>query len=139
MGQRDQWIRLLWKHLLGCGWSCDASGEWSQSDLIVRGPGFHEVHITSVYEEILHKGWHWVRFRLESKAKPGYYLGILLVIAALAAIVIVPALIPMLVPLAFFTGLLLRSRRHTINAISQAALEVGTALDMPEVEPEYQK
>lgn len=139
MGQRDQWIRLLWRHLVGCGWSCDASGEWSHSDLIVRGPSFHEIHITSVYEEILHKGWHWVRFRLESKPKPGYFLGILLIIATLSAIILDPALIPMGIPLAFFTALLVRSRRHTLNAISQAALECGTALDMPEVEPEYQQ
>jgi GT2 family glycosyltransferase len=138
MGQRDQWIRLLWKHLIGCGWACEASGEWSQSDLIVRGPGFHEIHITSVYEEILHKGWHWVRFRLKPKRRPVCLFGGLFVLIVLVVIALVPSLIPMLLPVAFFTVLLIRSRRHTLNAISQAALECGGALDMPEVEPKYQ-
>lgn len=138
MGQRDQWIRLLWKHLCACGWICEASGEWADSDLIVRGPGFYEIRVTSVYEEVLHRGFHWVRYRLEAKPKPGYMVGVLIVLAGFLSIAFVPALLPMVFPLGFLTCLLLRSRRHTLNAISQAALECGTALDMPEVDPEYQ-
>jgi hypothetical protein len=139
IGQRDQWIRLLWKHLHACGWVCEASGEWADSDLIVKGPGFYEIRITSVYEEILHRGFHWVRYRLEATAKSGYYAGVLLVILSAAFIAFRPSLLPMVLPVGFLAWLLLRSRRHMLNAISQAALECGTALDMPEVQPEYQK
>ncbi len=138
MGQRDQWLRLMWKHLLACGWNCESGGEWLSSDLIVKGPSFHEIHIKTVYEEILHKGWHWFRFRLKAKKKLRYQVAKLLTLAAFAGIIFVPALLPMLIPLGFFTALLIRSEQHTLNAISQAALECGAALDMPEVDPEYQ-
>ena len=138
MNQRDEWLRLLWKHLDACGWICEASGEWADSDLLIKGPGFYEVRVTSVYEEVLHRGFHWVRYRIEAKRRPSYPLGVLAVVCAIALIGYAPPLAPLLLPLGAFTCLLFRARRHTLNAISQAALECGTALGMPEVDAEYQ-
>jgi hypothetical protein len=138
MDQRDRWLRLLEKHLRGCGWRCEPSGEWETSDLVVRGPGFYEVRLVSVYEEVLHRGFHWVRFRLEGKRRSTYYLGAALVAAGMTLIALAPPLLPLALPLAAFALLLARSRRHTFNAISQAALECGIALEMPEVDPHYQ-
>jgi glycosyltransferase involved in cell wall biosynthesis len=136
--QRDRWLRLLDKHLRGCGWRCDPSGEWETSDLVIRGPGFYEVRLISVYEEVLHRGFHWVRFRLEGKRRPSLYVGAALVALGIVLIALAPSLLPLALPLAAFAILLLRSRRHTINAISQAALECGIALEMPEVDPQYE-
>jgi hypothetical protein len=138
IGQRDQWIRLLWKHLRGCGWISEASSEWDDSDLIVKGPGFYQVRIISVYEEVLHRGFHWVRFRLEARPKPVFFVCLLLLLGGFAFIAVRPSLLPMALPLGFLASVLLRSRHHMLNAISQAALECGNALDMPEVKPEYQ-
>ena len=39
MSQRDEWLRLLWKHLDACGWICQASGEWEDTDLLIKGTG----------------------------------------------------------------------------------------------------
>jgi hypothetical protein len=139
MSQRDQWIRLLWKHLRACGWICEAGGEWEDVDLVVKGPGFHEVRILSVYEEVLHRGFHWVRYRLEAERRPSHLVGSLIALAGFITIPFVPALLPMLLPLGFLAWLLARSQQHMLNAISQAAMECGVALDMPEVEPQYQK
>lgn len=138
MNQRDRWLQLLCKHLNGCGWICEAADEWGRADILVRGPGFHQVTLTSVYEEILHKGWHWVRFRLEAKRRPSHRLSLLALLAALVVIGLNPVLLPLLVPLSCVAMQLLRSRQHMINAISQAALECGAALEMPEVDPQFE-
>lgn len=138
MTQRGEWLLLLCRHLQGCGWICDASDEWGDSDLLIRGPGFHEFRLTSVYEEVLHRGFHWVRFRLEGRPRPAYRFAWLGVVLALLVMILQPVLLPMLVPLAAFSWVLARSRQHTLNAISQAALECGSALEMPEVEAQYQ-
>ena len=138
IGQRDAWLQLLCRHLRGCGWICQPSSEWSDSDLLVLGPGFHSFRLTSVYEEVLQRGFHWVRFRLEGSPRKSFYLAWAFVAAALALIVTVPTLSPMLIPLGAFVLVLLGSRQHTLNAISQAALECGIALEMPEVERHYQ-
>ena len=91
-----------------------------------------------MYEEVLHKGFHWVRYRIEAKRGASHPLGVLAVICGVSLMVVMPALLPLALPLGAFTTLLIRARRHTLNAISQAALECGAALDMPEVQPEYQ-
>ncbi|BCX48824.1 hypothetical protein HAHE_27320 [Haloferula helveola] len=138
MNQRDAWLRLMQKHINGCGWICEPSDEWDNDDLVVRGPGFYEVRLTSVYEEVLHKGFHWVRYRLDAHKKPLYHLGILLLVLGAVLVALVPPLVPMLIPLAGFALQIGRSRRHVLNAISQAALECGSALEMPEVDPQYE-
>jgi hypothetical protein len=138
MQQRDVWLRLLWKHLDACGWICEASGEWADTDLVIKGPGFYEIRVTSVYEEILHRGFHWMRYRIEARRKPSHRIGVIAVLCGVALVVWNPVLLPMLIPLGGVAWLLIRARRHTLNAISQAALECGTALDMPEVEAQYQ-
>lgn len=138
IGQRDGWLRLLCKHLRACGWMCEVGCEWENRDLVIKGPGFHEVHLTSVYEEVLHRGFHWVRYRVEGKSRLWYPLGMVAILGGCATIAVVPALLPMALPVAILARHLYYSRRHALSAISQAAMECGTALDMPEVAPEYQ-
>lgn len=137
ISQRDAWLRLLAKHLDACGWKCRCNDDWQSWDLIVDGPGVHRVRLSSVYEEVLHKGFHWVRYRVESTPKPSYYLGIMAVVVVLSGLVLFPVFLPLVVPLFFFAHSMLLSRRHMENSVSQAALECGNALEMPIVEEEY--
>lgn len=136
--QRDQWLHLMDRHLHSCGWVCEAGGEWDDCDLFIKGPGLHEIRLISVYEEVLQFGLHRVRFRLESKPRPSFYFGVLAVLGGIALMVLQPALLPLAIPLGAFASIIACSRRHTLNAISQAALECGQALEMTEVAPEDQ-
>ena len=137
ISQRDEWLRLLAKHLDACGWQCRCNDDWDSWDLMVYGPGAHTVRLYSVYEEVLHKGFHWVRFRVESTPKLSYYLGFLLILAAMVGLVMIPVLLPLALPLLLMAHAMILSRRHMENSVSQAALECGKALDMPIVEEEY--
>lgn len=136
--QRELWLRLMCKHLHSCGWICEPGGEWDDCDQVVRGPGFHEVRLISVYEEVLKFGLHRVRYRVASSPLPSYFVAWAAIVAAVALLAWEPYLLPMAIPLGAFTWVVINSRRHTLNAISQAALECGQALEMTEVALEDQ-
>jgi hypothetical protein len=137
LSQRDCWLRLLAGHLTACGWICRTNNDWESVDLVVTGPGTHEVRLTSVYEEVLHKGFHWVRFRVTSRRKFSLYLVLLGLSAAIAPLAIWPTLLPLLIPLSGLLHSVLKSREHMESAVAQAAQECGEALDMPSVDAEY--
>jgi hypothetical protein len=137
LSQRERWLRLLTGHLSGCGWLCRNNDDWESVDIVVTGPGTHEVHLTSVYEEVLHKGFHWVRFRVRARRKPSFHVIRAGLLVAMIALVMWPSLLPLLLPLGGILYSVLKSRQHMENAVAQAALECGEALDMPAVEPEY--
>lgn len=136
--QRDRWLGLMTRHLRSCGWVCEAAGEWDDCDLFIRGPGFHEIRLISVYEEVLQIGAHRIRYRLESRSLPNRYLATLAIIAGFGFIVLKPVLLPLAIPLGAFATVVAFSRRHALNAISQAALECGEAMEMTMVAPEDQ-
>ena len=136
--QRDLWLRLMRKQLRFCGWVCEPGGEWDDCDQIVYGPGFHNVRLVSVYEEVLQLGLHRVRYRVDSSPRPSFYIGILVVLAGITLLAFMPLALPMAIPLGALACILATSRRHVLNAISQSALECGQALEMTEVAPEDQ-
>jgi hypothetical protein len=136
--QRDHWLGLMTRHLRSCGWICEAAGEWDDCDLFIRGPGFNEIRLISVYEEVLQIGAHRIRYRLESTSLPSRYLAALAILIGFGVIAFNPVLIPLAIPLGAFATVVALSRRHALNAISQAALECGEAMEMTMVALEDQ-
>ena len=136
--QRDLWLKLMYKHLRFCGWVCEPGGEWDDCDQIVHGPGFHNVRLISVYEEVLQLGLHRVRYRIDSRPRVSYPVAWLAVVLCAILIALQPLLLPLAIPLGAFACVVATSRRHALNAISQAALECGQALEMTEVALEDQ-
>jgi glycosyltransferase involved in cell wall biosynthesis len=128
--QRDQFLHRLPEHLKSCGWMCDLSSEWSETDLEIPGPGPCRLSITTVYEDDVAHSCHYIRYRVKSQMKPGGYVMILLLVMALAGIAMNPWLLPLALPIVFLLRRYLLARRTTLNAVSQLTEEMGGALGM---------
>ena len=135
LNQRDTWLRRLDEYLRICGWVARTNNDWEDSDLIVDGPGPVRLSLTSVYEEDLEHGRHYVRYQVRSQWKSRYLMlgGGFAVLAALCATQVY--LLPLVVPWLLGAFRILGARQTQSDALSQLALEVAEPLGMVPVEP----
>src|SRR5687767_13679761 len=84
--KRDLWLKRLLEHMKSCGWVARRSSEWEDSDIEVLGPGPYTLTLTSVYEEDLQRGLHYIRFRVKPRMKlhaPIVVCGIMAILVAM--------------------------------------------------------
>lgn len=134
LSQREQWLQSLADHLSDCGWICRPTSDWGQADLDILGPGPYRLQLCSLYEEILEKGAHYVRYRITASPKPFVWPFIVLLAAALTGLTFAPYLLPLAAPLALALRCLLAAKRGMMEAVSQMAEECGKPLGMIRVE-----
>lgn len=134
LAQRERWLEQLATHLRACGWVCQPTCDWGDADLDILGPGPYRLQLCSVYEEVLEKGAHYVRYRVTARAKPLVFPLVCGLTAALAALALVPSLLPLAIPLAVVIRCLQGARRTMIESVSQLAQECGRPLGMTCVE-----
>ena len=130
LAQREQWLESLADHLQTCGWICEPSSEWSEADLDITGPGPCRLQLCSVYEEILERGAHIVRYRITARTKPFVWPLAAAIATALAGLAFAPYLLPLALPMAIVLRYLLSARRAMVEAVSQLAEECGRPLGM---------
>jgi hypothetical protein len=133
LSQREAWLDRLVEHLNDCGWAARAGGEWDRGDVLIDGPGPYRLHLTSVAEERLEKGYFFVRYRVEPTVKPSAVLLTAGLLALLAVIALKPFLLPLAVPLLIVLRVLAGARRAMTRAVSQLAVEIARARRMPKV------
>ena len=134
LAQREKWLDALDDHLRACGWICEPSSGWSEADLDIAGPGPYRLQLCSVYEEILERGAHYVRYRITARPKPYVWPLAGVVASCLVGLAFVPYLLPLTLPLAIVLRYLLSAKRAMIEAVSQLAEECGKPLGMVRVE-----
>jgi glycosyltransferase involved in cell wall biosynthesis len=130
---RETWLERLLVHVSNCGWRGEASCDFTGADLTVHGPGPCKVELTSVNEERLEKNWFFVRFRCEATYKPWAMPLAAALVAALVGLAFVPALLPLALPLLVALWYLLGAKKAMTAALSQMALEIAEANNMPKV------
>ncbi len=130
--KRVLWLELMQRNFRTCGWICEQSSDWEDSDLKITGPGPVRATFCSTYEEILTSGEKQLRFRVRARPKL-WAVALALVLAAGMVVSLTTAFTwPLVVPLALVLRWLVMSRRHMIRAVSHIAFECAQALDMPE-------
>lgn len=134
LAQREQWLESLQRHLGDCGWICRPTCEWGEADLDVLGPGPYRLQLCSLYEEILEKGAHYVRYRVTARPRPFVWPLAGILAALLASLCAAPYLLPLAAPLTIALRCLLTAKRGMIEAVSQLAEECGKPLGMVRVE-----
>ncbi len=138
LSQRDQWLDDMQVHLKAAGWVAETAGDWGTTDLEILGPGPCTASLTSVYEDVLERGRHYVCYRVTARRKIWPSLIGVTILAAIAAVILVrPSLTPLGLPLAVYVILLWRARTNMMRAISQLATECGKPLGMTPVEDEF--
>jgi GT2 family glycosyltransferase len=134
LDQRDRWLHRLAEHARRCGWDCREGSDWDEHDLEVQGPGPYRLHLRSVAEERLEKGWFQVRLRVTARSKPAAVLFSAGLLATLPIFVAVPELLPLAIPIIIALRTLLRAKEGMIAGISQLAMECAEAMGMPDAE-----
>lgn len=133
--QRETWLHRLQEQLCHCGWLARAGGNWDDFDLKVEGAGPVWLTLTSLCEEDLERGHHFVRYRIQSRWKPASLVKAALLIALSGFCLTKPFLLPLAIACSFAVVRILRARQTQTRAISQLALECGEPLGMTPVEP----
>jgi GT2 family glycosyltransferase len=137
LSQRDRWLNHMQVHLKAAGWVVEVSGDWGTTDLEILGPGPCAASLTSVYEDVLERGRHYVCYRVTARRKMRPILSGLAILAALAALIFLrPDLAPLALPVAVYVTMLWRARTNTLRAVSQLATECGKPFGMTPVEDE---
>src|SRR5260370_38767373 len=101
-------------HLRAAGWEAQVAGDWGTADLEIAGPGPGRAWLTSVYEDVLEQGRHYVCYRVAVRRK---IVPALIGLTLLAALVPLPFLNPSLAPLvlpAMASAAMLLRTRHDI-------------------------
>lgn len=135
--QRSQLLEGLQGHLRACGWLSRPSDDWSETDLEIPGPGPCRLFLTTVYEDDVEHGCHYVRYRITSRMKPMTPVVIAVLALVLAGSLWVPWLIPMAVPVALLLRKFVGARQTMINAVSQLTAEYGRACGMTKALDEF--
>lgn len=133
LSQRERWLNRLQEHLQACGWTCRPTCDWGKADLDILGPGPYALQLCSTCEEDLERGAHYVRYRIEARAKPMLPLLVMALLAPLGALYGAPYLAPLALPSLIALKLVLQARRFMIRAVSQLAIECGEPLGMSRV------
>jgi glycosyltransferase involved in cell wall biosynthesis len=133
LAKRDSWLERLEEHLRSCGWISRPCSEWDAGDLAILGPGPYTLKLSSVYEEELERGSHFVRYRVTARLKPAAAVLAAALLLALPALARTPFLLPLALPDGFLLGLIVRGRRHMLDGVSQMALECAEAQGMSRV------
>jgi hypothetical protein len=135
--KRERWLQRLLVHIKSCGWLAQPCNEWDDADIEILGPGPHRLKLASVYEEVLERAQHYIRYRIAVKTKP--YAPI--VVAGLMAILIAMTqalyLAPLAVPIIVMLYHLVRARKTMIQAVSQMAMDCGWPIGMTKAKAEY--
>jgi len=129
--KRDLWLHRLLEHMKSCGWIARAGSEWDEADIEVLGPGPYRLKLTSVYEEHLEHGRHYVRYRVATKMKPQAPLVVAGLMAALIGITQALYLAPLAIPITVILVRYVRGRKLMLAAVSQMAMECGWPIGMP--------
>lgn len=138
LSQRDQWLNHMQVHLKAAGWMVETAGDWGTTDLEILGPGPCVASLTSVYEDVLERGRHYVCYRVTARRKVWPLLIGLTILAAVAAVIFLrPSLAPVGLPIAGYVVLVWRARTNMIRAVSQLATECGKPFGMTPVEDEF--
>lgn len=135
LAKRERWLHDLLAHMKSCGWIARPCNAWDNGDLEVLGPGPYRLKLTSVYEEVLERGEHYVRYRISAKTKPYAPLLVAALMATLTAITQALYLAPLSLPLILILYHLVRARKTMIQAVSQMARDCGWPIGMPRAKP----
>jgi hypothetical protein len=131
------WLNKLLDHMKECGWMARHSNEWEDSDITVLGPGPYTLTLTSVYEEDLQRGLHYVRYRVTPKMKPHAPVVVGLIMAALVALTQFLYLAPLAIPLVYVLTKFVSARKQMVQAVAQMAMECGWPIGMPKAKVYY--
>jgi hypothetical protein len=137
LDKRERWLRRLLAHMHECGWRARACNEWDDGDIEVLGPGPYQLKLASVYEEVLERAQHYVRYRVTVKAKPYGYLVVAALMTLLIAITQVPYLAPFALPMSMIVYHFVRARKTMAQAVSQMAMDCGWPVGMPRAKANY--
>ncbi|HEX7862774.1 MAG TPA: glycosyltransferase [Verrucomicrobiae bacterium] len=135
--KRDVWLNKLLDHMRECGWMARHSTEWEDSDITVLGPGPYTLTLTSVYEEDLQRGLHYVRYRVTPKMKPHGPIVVGSIMAALIVLTQFLYLAPLAIPLVYVLTKFVSARKQMVQAVSQMAMECGWPIGMPKAKVYY--
>jgi hypothetical protein len=135
--KRERWLQRLLLHMKSCGWVARPCNEWDDGDIEVLGPGPHRVKLASVYEDVLERGHHYVRFRVTVKTKRHAPLvvagGMAILVAMTQALYLAPLALPVIVLLYHYV----RARNTMIQGVSQMAVDCGWPIGMPKAKADY--
>ena len=137
LAKRDTWLKKLLEHMRECGWVARESSEWEESDIEILGPGPYTLTLTSVYEEDLQRGLHYVRYRVKPKMKLHAPIVVALIMATLVAMTQFLYLAPLAIPLTFILTRFVQARKVMVQAVSQMAIECGWPIGMPKAKEYY--
>ena len=131
--KRDRWLKRLLVHMRSCGWIAQPCNEWDDCDIEVLGPGPHRLKLTSVYEEVLEREQHYVRYRVTVRNKPYGPIVVALLMATLVGITQALYLAAMALPIVVMLYHFVRARKTMLEAVSQMAMDCGWPVGMPKV------
>jgi hypothetical protein len=135
--KRERWLERLLAHMKSCGWIARPCSGWDDGDIEVLGPGPHRLKLTSVYEDVLERGEHYVRFRITVANKryaPWLVAGLMGILVAITqALYLAPLALPVLVMLYH----VVRARKTMMQAVSQMAMDCGWPIGMPKATANY--
>ena len=132
--KRSLWLDRLLAHMKSCGWIARPASEWDDVDIEVLGPGPYTLKLTSVYEEHLEHGRHYVRYRIDAKMKVHAPLVVAGLMASLIGITQALYLAPLAVPIVVVLVHYVRARKAMIAAVSQMAMDCGWPIGMPKTQ-----
>ena len=135
--KRERWLRRLLSHMEECGWQARPCNEWDDGDIEILGPGPHRLKLASVYEEVLERAQHYVRFRVTVKTKPYAPLVVAGLMATLIAITQALYLAPLALPIVVVVYHFARARKTMLQAVSQMAMDCGWPVGMPKAKADY--
>jgi glycosyltransferase involved in cell wall biosynthesis len=137
LDKRERWLRRLLAHMEECGWRARACNEWDDGDIEILGPGPYRLKVTSVYEEVLERSQHYIRYRVTAKTKPYAPLVIAFLMAVLIAITQALYLSPLALPIAMVVYHFARARKTMLQAVSQMAMDCGWPVGMSKARANY--
>jgi hypothetical protein len=137
LSKREVWMQRLLVHMKSCGWMVQPCGEWDDGDIEVLGPGPYRLKLSSVYEEILERGGHYLRYRVTAKMKPHAPFVVAVLMATLAALTQALYLAPLAVPVILVLTRYVRARKGMARSVSQMAMDCGWPVGMPKSKIEY--
>jgi glycosyltransferase involved in cell wall biosynthesis len=137
LDKRERWLRRLLIHMQSCGWIARPCNEWDDGDIEVFGPGPHILKLSSVYEEVLERGEHYIRYRISVKTKPYAPCVVALLMAMLVGITQALYLAPLALPIIVILYHLVRARKTMLQAVSQMAMDCGWPIGMPRARANY--
>jgi glycosyltransferase involved in cell wall biosynthesis len=137
LSKREVWMQRLLVHMKSCGWMVQPCGEWDDGDIEVLGPGPYQLKLSSVYEEILERGGHYLRYRVTAKMKPHAPFVVAGLMATLVALTQALYLAPLAAPIVLILTRYVRARKGMARSVSQMAMDCGWPVGMPKSKIEY--